>query len=387
MVPVGVAVVLLLAAYVVSLAVLLRATPVLAPAPPVGGEPAALVSVIIPARDEEASIGACLASVLAQDHPPLEVIVVDDGSRDATAEVISAAAARDPRVRVLTGGALPPGWGGKSFAVHQGAAVARGSWLLFLDADVRLEPFALGAAVGWARRHGRQLLSLWPRHELESVPERLVQSVVLAMYFFGEFYHRLRRPWSLTSGRASGAFILVDRAAYAAVGGHEAVRGSIIEDAELSLLVRRHGFATASLHGARAARVRMYASLAEIWDGWSKNTFVGMRHGYLETFAAIVVVGLVCVAPGALGVAALAGLGSGWTWLQGLAIAAWSLLGVSRLLLRDLVPVPWWYLFGYPVGGMVVVGILLNSAYRHTVGGGVAWKGRHYAPAPERRGS
>ena len=86
--------------------------------------------------------------------------------------------------------------------------------------------------------------------------------------------------------------------------------------------------------------------------------------------------------------AALAGLwgGSGWTWLQWLATAAWGLLAVSRLLLRRLVPLPWWYLFGYPVGGMVVVGILLNSAYRHTVGGGVAWKGRHYAEASERRG-
>ena len=315
----------------------------------------------------------------------IRVIVVDDGSTDATPAILRRLVARERRLLVLQGERLPPGWAGKSFAVHQAVIRARGAWLLFLDADVTLQPDALAAATTWAGEHGVHLLSLWPRQELRTPIEKVVQSVVMAMYFFGEFYHRLQWPPSLSSGRANGQFILAEAAAYRAVGGHEAIRESVIEDHHLELAFRNAGFATFTVVGAQVARIRMYATISEIWQGWSKNTYAAMRYGVLESLGAATAVGLVCIGPAVLAVAAIGGLaqGTGWTSMPILATASWLLLGLIRWRLRELVPTPWAYLLTIPLGGVVVLGILANSAFRYTVGSGVQWKGRVYdRPGP-----
>jgi len=344
--------------------------------------------VIVPARNEERNLKVTLAALLGQDYPNFEVIAIDDNSSDATPTLLAQAAARDPRLHIVQGEPLAEGWTGKNFAVFQGAQVARGDWLLFVDADVSLAPGALSAAYQSAREHKAALFSLWPGHDLHGFWERTVQSVILAMHYFGELFQRLRKPWSLTAGPANGQFILISRRAYDEVGGHRAVRDSVLEDYELSYRLRRQGYATITLNGAKLAQVRMYASLGEIWQGWSKNTFLGMRNGPLETLGATAMVALVCCGPLALSLWAVlelilnpsvtAALG------LGLAVASWLLLAAASSLLRPLINLPLGYLVSFPLGGLVLIGILLNSAYRHTLGNGVRWKGRRYGAATQR---
>lgn len=375
----GLLVVISLLVYVASLIVLLRATPTVIP----GGAAARhtpFVSIIVPARDEERNVEACVRAALAQDYPDFEVVVVDDGSADATPSILARLASRSRRLRVVQGEGLPPAWTGKCFAVHQGAVHARGEWLLFLDADVVLEPDAVAAAVALARERGIHLLSVWPRQQLRTPAEQIVQAVVMAMYYFGELYHRLEWPPGLASGRANGQFLLAEAVAYRAVGGHEAVRGSVIEDHDLELAFRNAGFVAATANGALIARIRMYSGIGEVWQGWSKNTFAAMRHGVLESLGAAVIVGLLSIGPAVLAAAAIAESlhGAGWTSTSSLALASWSLLGVARWRLAALVPASWIYLPTVPLGGAVVLGILVNSALRYTTRSGVRWKGRTY---------
>lgn len=382
----GLVVCLVLASYVISLYLLFKRSPQLKQAPPPSRAP--LISVIVPARNEERNLKVTLAALLGQDYPNFEVIAIDDNSSDATPTLLAQAAARDPRLHIVQGEPLAEGWTGKNFAVFQGAQVARGDWLLFVDADVSLAPGALSAAYQSAREHKAALFSLWPGHDLHGFWERTVQSVILAMHYFGELFQRLRKPWSLTAGPANGQFILISRRAYDEVGGHRAVRDSVLEDYELSYRLRRQGYATITLNGAKLAQVRMYASLGEIWQGWSKNTFLGMRNGPLETLGATAMVALVCCGPLALSLWAVlelilnpsvtAALG------LGLAVASWLLLAAASSLLRPLINLPLGYLVSFPLGGLVLIGILLNSAYRHTLGNGVRWKGRRYGAATQR---
>ncbi|MCX5682248.1 MAG: glycosyltransferase family A protein, partial [Planctomycetota bacterium] len=137
--------------------------------------PAGLVSIIIPGKDEEANIGAALETLRAQDYPEIEIIAVDDRSRDRTAEIIREAAARDPRIRLFQIKELPAGWFGKPHAMHTGAAAARGRWLLFVDADCRQAPHSARAAVNFLASRDAEMLSLWPVLEMHGFWENAVQ--------------------------------------------------------------------------------------------------------------------------------------------------------------------------------------------------------------------
>jgi glycosyltransferase involved in cell wall biosynthesis len=224
------------------------------------------VSVIVPARNEEASLGACLESLVAQTGIGFEIIVVDDGSTDRTRDIADSF----PNVRVIEPGPLPEGWSGKNNAVAAGAAQARGEWLLFTDADTIHLPDSLAKAAAEATKTHADLLSYSPEQEVHGFWERAVMPVIFADLA------RKYPPWRISDpssklAAANGQYLLVSRSAYTAVGGHTAVADSLLEDVALARLIKRAGYRITFRYGGDAVRTRMYRSFPQLREGWTKN--------------------------------------------------------------------------------------------------------------------
>ena len=224
------------------------------------------MSVIVPARNEEACLGACLQSLTEQSGVSLEIIVVDDASTDRTREI----AQSFPTVRVVDADPPPSGWTGKNNAMRAGAQVARGEWLLFTDADTVHKRGSLARAVEEARQRGAALLSYSPEQEVHGFWEMAVMPVIfaeLAATFRPSLVSDPRSP----AAAANGQYILIERESYDAVGGHAGVSGSLLEDVALAKAVKASGRKIFFRFGGDAVRTRMYRSFAQLREGWTKN--------------------------------------------------------------------------------------------------------------------
>jgi glycosyltransferase involved in cell wall biosynthesis len=227
-----------------------------------------VVSVIVPARNEEACLGACLQSLLAQDGVPLEIIVVDDQSTDRTRE-IAASFPRD-RIQVIAAGEVPPSWTGKNNAVTVGSRAARGEWLLFTDADTIHRPGSLARSLEEAQRQGAALLSYSPEQIVKGFWEKAVMPVIFAELAASFRPSQVSDPNSPTAA-ANGQYILITRDAYESVGGHAAIAASLLEDVALARAVKRSGRKIFFRYGGDAVQTRMYRSFAQLREGWTKN--------------------------------------------------------------------------------------------------------------------
>ncbi|MGH9398877.1 MAG: glycosyltransferase, partial [Thermoanaerobaculia bacterium] len=228
------------------------------------------VSVVIPARDEERGIERAVRSHLLQDYANFEVVVVDDRSSDRTGEILAALAREDRRLTVLPGIDPPAGWLGKPHALHVAALAATGELLLFADADVVYDPRALGEAVAFLEASRADFAVLLPRMEAEGFWESVLMPYVLGAYFGGiGFLANMDRPrWAAAGG---GAGNLIRRSAYDAVGGHAALKDSVIDDVHLALKTKRGGFRTRAVRAEDRVSVRMYRGLAGVVNGFTKN--------------------------------------------------------------------------------------------------------------------
>lgn len=222
-------------------------------------------SVIVPARNEEACLGACLESLAGQRGVSFEIIVVDDASIDRTAAV-----ARTFAVKLIEAGPLLEGWSGKSNALHTGARQARGDWLLFTDADTVHLPGSLAHAIAEAKGSGAEMLSYSPVQELHGFVERAVMPVIFAELAATYKPRDVSDPSSLAAA-ANGQYVLITRKAYDAVGGHAAIANSLLEDVELARAVKRSGRRIRFRFGGEAVRTRMYRSFPQLVEGWTKN--------------------------------------------------------------------------------------------------------------------
>ena len=339
------------------------------------------VSVIVPARNEERSIRSCVESICASDYPDFEVIVVDDRSADGTLSLARGIGANRARwVVVVEGEALPEGWFGKPWACAQGARAAQGSLLLFTDADTIHSPELLGRAVAGLAQDESDALTLMGRQLMETFWERVIQTHMFVLMIFR--YPDLRRPCLPARWRdaiANGQYILFERGAYEEIGGHGAVRREVVEDQRLAQTLCKAG-KRLSVREAEAIFVtRMYRSLGELVEGWTKNVSLGSRQG-LPSWAAPFVMPLAIVTgtvlwilPPVVLAVSMAGLGLttwvGWaSWITGLSVGAWALSSWR-------VGAPPALGIFYPLGTAMVTYIFFRSWVR---GGHVEWKGREY---------
>jgi glycosyltransferase involved in cell wall biosynthesis len=234
------------------------------------------ISVLIPARNEERVIASSLESVLASRGVRMEVIVLDDASTDRTAEIVRAIAERDPRVRLESSPALPPGWNGKQHACYVLASTAKSALLCFLDADVRLAPDALARMGLFLDRTGSDLVSGFPRQETETTLEWLLLPLIhfVLLSYLPLAAMRLVPAPGFAVG--CGQFILARRDAYRKTGGHAEIRTTMHDGLLLPQLFRRHGFRTDIADLTYLATCRMYHSAREVWTGLAKNATEGM---------------------------------------------------------------------------------------------------------------
>ena len=257
------------------------------------------VTVVVPARDEEERIGGCLAALLAQRGVDrLQVVVVDDGSTDRTAAVVRSVA--DDRVRLVTAPPLPPGWLGKPHACAVGAAAAdhtADGLLVFLDADVRLAPDALVAAVAVLDAHGLDLVSPWPRALAEGAAERLVQPLAPWLWSTTLPLRLAERSSRPSLAAANGQFLVLTRAAYDRAGGHSGVRAEVLEDIALLRAVKRAGGRGVPVDGSRLAACRMYDGWPAIREGYGKSLWAAVGGSPLASGATAAVLAAVYVIP------------------------------------------------------------------------------------------
>jgi len=350
------------------------------------------VRVVIPARNEARSIEGCVRSLTEQRYPHFSIVVVDDGSTDGTGELVRGLdRGGAEELLVLAGKPLPEGWFGKPWACTQGASAPLTSGrteglLLFTDADTRHHPDLLLRSVFALREDRAEALSLQGRQELGSFWERLIQPQVFAL--LGIRYRRLDRPMTQgesASAIANGQYILVDGERYAAIGGHGAVRGEVVEDLRLAQALTRSGGVLTLREATDVFSTRMYQSLGEIIEGWTKNMAVGARQagGWWGRLAIPGIVSFLLLAwllpPLAL-LTALLDLGLGESSDRSV-VLGWSslstLIGVllwSRIYPHFEVPPP--YALLYPLGAAVVAGIATRSWLRGE--GRIEWKGRRY---------
>lgn len=349
-----------------------------------GVEEQPYVSLLIPARNEARNIARCLDGALAQLYSAYEVIVVDDGSTDATPAILASYAARDPRLRVLNAVPLPPGWTGKCNACQQAAAAAQGEWLLFLDADTVPQPTLLPSLMTHARRYQLDMLTIFPFLELISFWERVVLPPFLAMIYVLFPIERMNAPDSRPDeNAANGQCILVRRSAYDSIGGHGAVCSEVLEDVRLAQALRAAGFRTGAAEGMRELRVRMYTNGREVLEGLTKNAEAGYRSGGGRSLWAGARQLALALGPPDLfvwGLILLAVRGDVLAWavlLHGLVIVlvAFSFWG---FLLRQLYDLPWFYALLWPFGVVCYSFIALRSMWQVRTGRGVIWKGRTY---------
>ncbi len=324
-----------------------------------------LVSVVVPARDEERGVRAAIASLAAQGYGPLEVIVIDDESSDATAA--EARAAATDRVRVVEGKPVPSGWVGKSWACHQGYELAQGAWLLFTDADVRHAPDTVGRSLALVQGRCAAGVSVLPLIETRGLVEQAIQpaAAVLIRSFVapGPFVRWPRSPVAI----AAGGFILLSRAAYEGVGGHEAMRHELVDDQMLAVRLKAAGTPLALAGSGGRVRVRMYIGARETLRGWRKNTSAGLGGSVL----AATVTACVGVASALAPVVAIV-RGPRRVGALGLVLQL-----AARAASDELSPTPRraWALF--PAGALALsILSLLSSVDRRR--GGVVWRGRRY---------
>ncbi len=328
------------------------------------------VAVLVPARDEAPRIPLLLADLLAQRGvPALTVTVLDDASRDGTAEAATHSAGGDPRITVVRSQhEPPPGWLGKPAACHRlaGLAPSDADVLAFVDADVRLAPHAVAAAVDLLDRCGLDLVCPWPRQVTCSPAERIVQPLLQWSWLTSVPLRLAERSARPSLAAANGQFLVVRRAAYEAAGGHGSVAGEVLEDIALLRAVKRAGGRGGPAEGSTLAHCRMYDSATELRDGYGKSLWAAFGSpagaaGVLALFALTYLVPAAAVLTGRFRGIGLAGYAAG---VASRVVTARATGG--RSLPDALV---------HPVSVTAFTALTLESLHRRRHGT-LAWKGR-----------
>lgn len=339
-------------------------------------EPAPLVSVMVPARDEEANIETCLKSLQAQDYPNFEILVLDDHSSDNTAAIVQRLAAADSRIRLLRSEPLPEGWAGKPFACYQLARQARGSWFLFVDADTVHAPHMLRGVLSIAIESKTGLLSGFPRQLAGSLPQKIAIPVlyfVIMGWLPMWWLHRSRKP---RPSLAIGQFLLFPREDYWRMGGHQAVKSRIIEDVWLGIEINRSGGRHIAVDLSPVVSCNMYRDVGTMWDGFIRWMYSVAALSRLGLAMLLVAAYVFYLAP------------FYWLWREiFVAPTGWGpiiffqviMVFGMRWLVDSRFKEPVISAFMHPLGFTFLFLSAIYAGSRQVVGAGVRWKNRLYS--------
>jgi len=330
------------------------------------------ISVLIPARNEEARLRPCLSTLSDSDYPILEILVLDDHSTDGTAQLVEQRIKGDSRIHLLSGKPLPEGWVGKPWACHQLSQEAKGDYLLFVDADTRFSDITIADAVNLAHQEKTDLISLWPYLESVTWSERLVIPFV---HLFILFYLPHWAKGSLRCfGAANGQFVLFRRDAYEKIKGHKSVYNHMVEDIAIARNMRAAGFKVLNFDGTNPGhsiafvRCRMYTRFSEVWEGFTKNLYPSFDGNFFAFFFFQSIQAVVFLAPFILLFTPFRGP-LVWTEI--------AIIFALRISLAHRFRQSYLGALLHPFGQLLVITIALNS-WLQSLRGRLPWKGRHY---------
>ncbi|MET3682790.1 glycosyltransferase involved in cell wall biosynthesis [Alkalibacillus flavidus] len=327
------------------------------------------VSVLIPARNEADNIEACIQSIERQTVQPVEVFVLDDQSTDDTAVKLKALRARYQRLSFWQGEQLPDGWKGKVFACHQLAKHAKGDWLLFIDADVRLDERALEALTPHLHTQQRGIISGFPKQIVKTQLERFLVTMMQFVILCHLPVRQITRSNDPKFAAAHGGFVAVENHTYNRIGGHESIKDAIVDDMALMKRVKQHSEPAQLLKIDRYVWMRMYHNASDVWRGYMKNIFTGLNRNYLLMIVVVFMYTLLYTLP-----------------LVTIWVPEWRLLSASALWLAIITKllVDWWsgvrqwHGLGMAISALLMVILLLQSAWTSIRKRGYVWKGRRY---------
>jgi len=328
-----------------------------------------MVSVLVPARNEEANLAACLESLVGQNGIAFEIVVIDDHSTDRTAEVVRSF----PDVMLVTADPLPRGWCGKQHALYCGMRRARGEWLLFTDADTVHRPGSLARALDEAEESGVALLSYSPEQEVRTVWERAIMPVVFAELACTYKPSEVCDPAS-PAAAANGQYLLIRRDLYDQIGGHSAFRDTLLEDVAMAKAAKLAGGRIRFRFGGDAVSTRMYRRLGALWEGWTKNLALLFPHA--GRLAMVRAVEFTAISGAAIVAVFATGSGRRGMAMVGAGVGAAVYANFVRRIARAH--------FGWPANLLAIFGLpffsllLLRSAIYYGLGRSVSWRGREY---------
>lgn len=338
--------------------------------------PFPFVSILVPARNEEANIKSCVRSLLIQNYPSYEVIVLNDSSEDETCDILMELRALYPKLKIINGKPLTEGWTGKTYACKQLADEARGEWLLFTDADTIHTPGSLKGAMFQAMERKADLLSLFPKTTMKTFSEKLIMPMLFFTAFVMLPHYFVDKKGYTKFSLAAGPFMLFKRTAYDAIGGHESVKDALVEDVWLSRKIKERGLKLAVIDGKHLASVRMYRGFAEIWNGFSKNIFAGFNFSSTVLFTVNIFYIILFIMPFVFLIISIVknsnGISAGFILIQVI------ILYLIRILLAIKFKLGCISTLLHPLGAIMVPAIAFNSWRWIASGSGAKWKGRIY---------
>jgi chlorobactene glucosyltransferase len=340
--------------------------------------PPPLISVMVPARDEEENIANCLQSLVNQDYPNYEILVLDDNSVDNTSEIVREMAASDERIKLFQGKPLPEGWAGKPHACQQLAERANGEWFLFVDADTTHAPHMLRSVLSVAIKLKTSLLSGFPRQLGNSWPQKVAIPVlyfVIMSWVPLWWLHRSRRH--PRPSVAIGQFLMFPREAYWRIGGHEAVKSRILEDVWLGVETTRYGGRHIAVDLSSVVSCNMYRNIPAMWEGFIKWIYSVASMSRLALFGLLAAGYFFLLAP------------FYWLWNEFIMLSAptpWRVVIIFQvaviLIMRGLIDTrfkePIISAILHPIGFSFLVASALYAGGKQLVGAGVSWKKRVY---------